>query len=384
MPELNERIIIEKYNKGESLSKEEEEFVMGQEHADDSGGDIDESEGDDAFKDLEKEDSEQKDDKSDTGHDEKKEPEEEKEEAAEEGADKEAGADTEKKSEEKKEEEEKVAPEDKGEKKEEKKADDQEDPEAYVARMEAMARGDIPEDTSKFSKNEKALYWEMKKAHFHKKQAQEELNRYKFREIKRKHDEEARESESEKEDDEELMTRGEFRKKLKEERDRIKAESDQQTRSFLLSSWYREGAKSCGNDFEKVMGIAEPIMAKNDAYKAEVFERVKKGENPAVVIYGLVKGDPSFARLYALTYPDDKPKEEKKDEKKDEGISKENLEKNKKLNDNLKKPNTSGQKGGGSGSPEGEPTLAEIAAMTEAEFEKLPKQTQDKFLEKYG
>jgi len=364
--EINEKEVMDKYNKGEALSEKEIEFVMGQTHSKDSAGDV----GADQLED--KDFGEDKDDKKDT--DKKSEPEKE---------DKEKSEKADEKDDSKKEE--------KSEEKKEKKKEPEKPEGINIEKVEEMLEGKIPEDTTKLTMRETAYYFKMKEYRFRAQRAEEDRDMLRFQIIKGKADkkvEEKPEGEDNKEDDTELVTK----KDLKELAETLKGSLNKTDVTKKTKEWFNEGVAKHGEEFDKVCALGEFLIEGNDFYESEIASAVKAGRNPAFKMFELIKADPKFKMLYIAKYGKEPGVvEEKKEEKKvDEKLDpkKEALEKNNKLNKNLDKPGTSASKGGGSGAEGatefGDYTADQIMRMNETDFGKLPKVVRDNFLKKFG
>jgi len=352
--ELSEKIIIEKYQKGETLTPEEEKFVMSEEHTDDFEQDLD----------VENEDN--VDDKEDF----KKEQEEVIEEEAEEGEKEEEEEKKNDKDEDKKdvedekiEEEPEEAKEEDLTKEEQKKIDEK--------RVEdELAKPDGSEDLTGFTREQKGLFYAMKKERHNRQRLEEENDKLKFKLFKRQDEDKKKEDED---DPDALVTKQELKKIRQEAIDNANA----QARNVFLGMWAREGRKECGENFDKVLNLGERLIDGNDFYKAEILKATQNGGNPAIKAYELITTDPNFDKLYADTYPSEQKREEVKEEVVD------TKSKNKKLKENLKKPVTTGAKGGGGNdAPKGELTAEDYAKMSDKDFMKLPPKERKK-IEQY-
>ncbi len=366
---VDEKVVEAKVAKGEELTKEETEFVMGA--APDPGADGEEIE----EKDIEDIDEEKNKEKvpgapKDTG---KTDGPEKKEETAEEkaareqkekeDADAKAKADADAAA-----AAAKKAAEDKG---------------LDVAKIEAEAdKPDGQEDVKDFNATEKGLFYALRAARKRAQKAEEERDAVLFLQVKKDMAEKNKKPAEEEEDPEAFVSRADLKKR--EEKEALEKEArDRQTVIVLHEIDARsrvairrmEGEKDLP-DFDKVLEIGEAIVNSNQKYKEKIFLAYKTGKNAALVMYDLVRNDPSFAEKYG------KPAAEKSEEKKPEE-KKPDVKTAEKINTNDAKAKTTGTVGAGGTFKVGEKeySLTEIAAMSQSQFRKLPRSVREKFLQ---
>jgi len=372
---VDEKVVEEKVAKGEELTKEEQEFVMGgapDANADDADLGVDE-------KDIEDEDKGGKnkvpggpEDAGKTGGPEKKEETPEEKEAREqkekEDADAKAKADADA-----------AAAKKAAEDKEKEKEPD-------MAKIEAeAAKADGQEDIKDFSPREKGLFYGMRKAIRRAQKAEEERDAVLFVKIK---DDMAKKNKKEPEEDPDpdaFITKADQKKRDEaaaletEARDRqiVVVLSEADARSRIAARRIEDKELP---DFDKVMEIGEEIIKTNEDYKKKIFLAYKTGKNPALTMYDLVRNDPAFAEKYG------KPAAVKKEEKPPEAAKKPDIATADKINANEVKAKTTGAAGAGGAYKVGdkEYTLTEISAMSPRQFSKLPKAVREKFLQDAG
>jgi hypothetical protein len=249
------------------------------------------------------------------------------------------------------------------------------------------------EDLTAFSKNEKGLFWEMKRERRARQKAEEERDTLRFEKIKRENTpkEEVKEPVIEVADDD-FVSGKQLKEILKNQKPKEAPApspmSGMQQRYMAMCDTVARGQY---DDYDEVIEAANDILQANPDYQKQLVNAFQKGDNPALVAYHLVKGDPNFnkvlplakARIEARFPKKVAPKEEAKKEEKPEAKVDEAKEKEKKIEENSNKAKTSGNFGGGEG---GEPglTLQDIHDMSDAEFRKLPKAKRDAILKKYG
>ena len=256
------------------------------------------------------------------------------------------------------------------------------------------------EDLSAFSKNEKGLFWEMKRERRARQKAEEERDVLRFDKIKRENapKEEPKEPVMPDIGDDDFVSG----KQLKEIVKNLKApkvpEAPAQNPMSGMQQRYMamcdQVARGQYDDYDEVIEAANDILQANPDYTKQLVNAFQKGDNPALVAYHLAKGDPSFdkaitaarIRIDART-PKKKepPKEEAKKEEKPEAPKvDEAKEKEKKIEENSNKAKTSGSFGGGEGGEGAGMTLQDVMDMSDADFAKLPKAKREALLKKYG
>lgn len=376
--EITEESVQEKLDKGEELTAEENQFVMG------GPATTVDSKDEDAFteedeKNLDEEENKNKDKDSEPSEEDKK---KEEEKAA---ADKKAAEEKEKK-----------------EKEEAEASKAKEEDEGKVDRTKVeteLAKPDTEVSLDGFNKREQGLFWDLRRERKGRQKAEEERDTLKFHELKRKANEEAKKDKKDKDsekdevdkifegkEDDDYLTVAESKALLKTVRETGKgktSDSEEYARTAYLKQCdegAREKFKSAG-DYDEVIELTQDIVAKSEAYQKQISEAIGKGENVAVLIYNLIKGDPEFERLLPVARARLKAKGKDKKEDKTKVDSKEIEDK---IEANKKKTKTSGNAGGGEDTSGGEEDLQMYANMSDAEFAALPKAKRDAVLKKLG
>lgn len=390
--------IIEKANKNESLTAEEEQFLL-------------ESEGAPAEYEVQHQLAEEKEEEKEETAEEKaareKKEKEEKEESPEEKAAREKK--------EKEEKESKESPEEKAAR--EKKEKEEQKPEDALVKIEReLQKPEGQADLTDFTEREKAYFHQMKRDRAAKQKAESDLDAAKFRDIKAKKDKEAKEkkeaeekkedplAELKKRDQGDFMTVEDVVKILekvqtkpaaKEKEEAAPKQDPMKVRFYVMCD--AEARKEHSDDYDAVMELTDEIITPSEKYGAQVAQAMLDGKNPALVMYELIKADPEFAKLFpaAKTRVEararlkaEKP-EKKKEEKKEK--TPEEIEKEKKakeaqdlLEKNKDKTKTTGHAAGSEEAAAGNLTLEQITNMSDAEFAALPKKTRDHYLKLYG
>lgn len=255
------------------------------------------------------------------------------------------------------------------------------------------------EDLSAFSKNEKGLFWEMKRERQARQKAEQERDVLRFEKVKRDNAPKGEDKEDVKlpEIGDDDFVSG---KQLKEIVNALKTKktdapapapnpmAGMQQRYMAMCD---QVARSQYDDYDEVIEAANDIFKANPEYTEQLKIAMQTGDNPAIVAYHLAKGDSGFdkaiknARIrMEARNPRKKepPKEEAKEEDKTQA-KEEAREKEKKIEENSQKAKTSGNFGGGEGGESGL-TVDELYAMSESDFAKLPKTKREAILKKYG
>ncbi len=378
MADITKESVQEKINKGENLTKEETQFVMQSTDGPDQDAQNTSDEELGLEEDGKKKDNTSKDDNNKEAEDAKKKA--EADEAAKKKSEEEAEAKKKKEAEE-------------AEAAKAKKADE----ESFHAKVEKtlnLADKDI--NLEGYTEKEKGLFWELRKERKARQQAEADRDAERFERIKKEklaaEKDKAKKVEPE-EGDEDFITQGELKKRLKKTEEERDAENAAKVRAVIIKTADMtahsivESRRAKGEDipdYNKVMELGPVIIETNEEYAEKIREAVAKGKNPALVCYDLIRNDPRFKSLYNPEAPaakKEEPKEEKpKDDKKKEG--EENL---KKIDANKDKPKTSAAAGGGGGEGDyGEYTFDQLVKMTTSEFRKVPKKVREKFLKDAG
>lgn len=262
---------------------------------------------------------------------------------------------------------------------------------------EQLDKPDGNEDLSTFSDAEKGLFWELRRERRKRQKAEEERDALRFSELKRKAEQDIKDKEPKEDkdqiegEDDEFITKGEMKKLLKgKEKDKgadINAAKGDIFQQRYLQSCDKEAASQLP-DYAEVIECADEIIGSDEAYQRAVAKAIVDGDNPAVVMYNLIKGDPKFEKVIPIArarlkaagkLPAAAPSDTAKDKKAEEDIKKAE----KKIDDNLNKPKTSGHHAGG-GEADTELTMEQVLKMSDVEFARLPKAKREALLKKFG
>lgn len=289
----------------------------------------------------------------------------------------------------------------------------------FFERLEIeMDKPEGKEDVSDFTPREKAYFYRMRRDRKLRQQAEEDRDKALFRETKLK---EVSTKKQEQEDDDPLkvlegkedddfLTAGEVKKILEKGKKAKKDEEKQPDPDDASKTMQIRYLQMCekeavaeikekgDKDFYAVMELAEDLVTNDAQALKEIADRTKKGENPALVMYEVIKSNKDFEVLYpaaelrakaraqkaekkdtpvapssapALT-PEDKAKEEKAKQAE------------KALEENSKQTKTTAHASSREGKPASELTIDEISRMSDLEFARLPRQTRERYLRLYG
>jgi hypothetical protein len=256
---------------------------------------------------------------------------------------------------------------------------------ARRAQIEQDAEKDLDQvDISKYSPNERAIFFELKQERRKRQAAQRDADTLRFQKLQ---DEKKRELEAKSQpvvdpfegmEEDDLLTVGQIKKVLSPKQQAPKPEVNPQVNQILAENWVLKG-KAVYTDLPEVMMHAQAILGDDRDAEEEVKEVIKKGGNPAIAVYNLIKASPKWADLEKKLNP---PKEEapvKKEKKLDEDarINKDRAER---IETNKKKTVTTGGSGGPASRPS-EYSLNELLAMPDHDFAKLPAAQRRRILE---
>lgn len=247
------------------------------------------------------------------------------------------------------------------------------------------------EDLSAFSKNEKGLFWEMKRERRARQKAEEERDVLRLKELRREQapKDEVKETAIEIGDDD-FVSGKQLKEILKTQKKETPAPNPMTGMQQKYMAMCDEVARAKYDDYDEVIEAANDVIQANPEYVKQLVDAFQRGDNPALIAYHLVKGDEGFekalksARIRIEARTPKKKEPPKEEAKKEEPQAKEEArEKEKKIEENLNKAKTSGNTGGGEG---GEPglTLQDIYEMSDRDFAKLPKAKREAILKKYG
>lgn len=254
------------------------------------------------------------------------------------------------------------------------------------------------EDLSGFSRNEKGLFWEMKRERQARQKAEEERDVLRLDKVRREHaPKEEKEAAIPEIPDDEFVSGKQLKEIVKSIRTEKKSESAPAPAAMngmlkQYNAMCEQVAKTQYDDYEEVIEAANDILLNNPAYKQQLLDAYQTGDNPAIIAYHLTKSDPAFDKAVGLARArlearNPKKKEPPKEEAKKEPEAKkvdEAKEKEKKIEENSNKAKTSGSFGGGETGGEPGLTFEDLNSMSDEDFRKIPKAKRDKILAKYG
>lgn len=158
-------------------------------------------------------------------------------------------------------------------------------------------------------------------------------------------------------------------------------------------------AQAKHEDFDAVMELADDLVNNEPEQLKAVATKFAAGENPAEVMYDLIKQHPEFAKLLPAATVRAEAKSKARTTAKPSGSdapapsnplakSPEELKKAKDAQDALERnagrTKTTGHLSSAEGQPAGELTAEQFESMSEREFRRLPKDTREAALRKYG
>lgn len=228
------------------------------------------------------------------------------------------------------------------------------------------------------SEREKALYWEMRGERKARQELQKELDALKFKTLKQEAKAEASEDEEDEIEDDQFLNKKQVEKRVNIA---LQAQEDRH-RKQMTRIWAREGAQA-HPDFDEVLAIGEDLIRTNEGYQAQIAQAYMNGDNPALLVYDLIKQDAKFATLAKEAGLGETPTPEKKEPVKP-APEKKATENAKKMQENSKKPRTTGNEGGGEGGSADELTLEYVQGLSDAQFAALPAAKRAKILAKFG
>jgi hypothetical protein len=283
----------------------------------------------------------------------------------------------------------------------------------FVKLERELVKPDGKEDLKDFSVREKAYFHSMKRDRKERQKAETERDVAKFELSKVKKPVEKKEEEEvdpladlDKKDPTDFMTVAEVKKLMQAvTKAPAKKEEEAKPTSIMAAPGAKRYLEMCDKeargaheDYEKVLTLAPEIIEGNTGYQAQLADALMKGENPAETMYSLIKNDPEFEKLLPIAEARAKAKgaqnlekKEKKEEppkpvktdadlakEKDAEAAQEALEKN------SNKRKTTGHQDSSDTFEGTDRTAEEIQKMTDLEFARLPKKTRQKYLELYG
>lgn len=281
-------------------------------------------------------------------------------------------------------------------------APDQED--TFVKIEREMAKPEGSEDLGSFSPREKAYFHQMRRDRKARQKAEEERDAALFREGKLKKDAEAKPDsdpyDGRAEDD--ILTVKDAKEILKKQREKVAAPAAPEAPPAQVASAKRyltlceKEAREKHADFDVVMELSDDLISNSPDALKEISEQTQRGENPAEVMYSIIKKQKDFDTLLpvaetrlkarkaaapaspaspsapAPATPEDKAKIDKA------------TQAEKALEDNAGKTKTTAHVSAREGKPAAELTLEEIGAMSDMEFAKLPRHVRQRYLKEFG
>ena len=261
------------------------------------------------------------------------------------------------------------------------------------------------EDLTKFTPTEIGLYWDLKKAR-KKNQALAEQNEVLRVEqvVKRLQDEKEKKSDGEAATEEEaadpeklfegrdaddLLTIKEAKEILKKLAPKKPVKQEAPVQTGLLPRWVlqAQNAEADGKlrskgitDFFEVIDHTITALGDDKDAKTILAETASNGGNVSERVYWLIKGSPKWAEI-EKTIKADKEKAEKPAGTK--APSKENEDRARRIEEADGKIKTTGA-GSGAAADTGEYSSEEVASMTIQDIQKLPRETRQAILRKFG
>lgn len=253
-----------------------------------------------------------------------------------------------------------------------------------------------------YSPSERALFFELKKERRKRQEAQVEADTLKFQKAKDeekarlKREQEAAEAEEDPfdgKDEDDILTVAEVRKALKLEKKQAKAPAEKepitedfQKRANLMQEriWLYE-AKEKHADVGEVVAYADELLRDDKEAAAEVRDVILRGGNAVLAIYNLIKTHPKFPEVEAkIKAKAGKAAEATTPKKEDKPSAEEEAKTNKdradRIEKNKEKPKTTGS-GGGAAVQTGEYSVQELLEMPDRDFAKLSKEKRERILQ---
>jgi hypothetical protein len=280
----------------------------------------------------------------------------------------------------------------------------------FFERLEQeMAKPEGKEDLNDFSTREKAYFHQMRRDRKLRQKAEADRDKLLFEKSKQeiKPKEEKTKDPLDGRDEDEYLTVKEARELMQSKimDDGKKGDSDKRASNegtpqnlHYLQLCEKECRAKHPEDFDAVMELADELVTTNSDHLQKISERTKMGENPAEVMYELIKEDKEFENLFpaaqvraeqkAKARADKKaPKEQKKEEQTPTAPKKaevDTTQAEKKLEENSQQSKTTAHVSSQETKPTDELTLEEIGKMSDLEFAKLPRHVRQRYLKKYG
>lgn len=299
---------------------------------------------------------------------------------------------------------------------EEKKQEEKPEERDVFLRLETeLNKPEGKEDLSDFSPREKAYFYQMRRDRKNRQKAERDRDQALFnlsktqKEASQKKEDPVEEDPFKDRDPNDFLTVEEARKLLtkKPEKKQEEKKEEPETRGNDLQLRYlkmcEKEAKEQHEDFEAVVELTGELLDGNSEGLAELKDRVEAGENPALVMYEIIKNHRDFETLYpaaetrvkariaAKAKPQEKAKEEKPPVSEPKQPDPDQVRKEQeasraqeKLEKNSERPKTTAHAPSREGKPTGEMTIEEYTSMSDLEFAKLPKAVREKALKKYG
>lgn len=377
MPDIDQKVVEEKLAKGETLTPEETKFVMS---VPPPGFEKVRQENDgffDGVVDVDKDKAE----KEKAAAEAKKKEDEAAKKAPEDAKSKEKSKET-------------PAPEAK-----EKQPPEPPPAEGAIERLEReLEKPEGQEDLKGFSDKEKAYFWQMRRDRRARQKAEEERDIIRLDRAKEKAlaDEAAKKAKEapviedplKDREDEDFITVKDAKKLLETAAKQTPSAPAGPSFDPIAAGYLKMCDKEAATkfaDYAEVIACVDEIVNVNPAYQKKVAESIRRGDNPAIEMYYIIKGDPEFLKVLEKAKAQGKVPMEKKEElSADEKRKVEEAKRNQEaLEKNTNREKTSGHAGGAE-SAAGEISLEQLLKMSDKEFAKIPKAKRDALLKQLG
>lgn len=266
-----------------------------------------------------------------------------------------------------------------------------------------IAKPDGKEDLKEFTPREKAYFYRMRRDRKLRQKAESERDTALFNAARKKETPAKEEVETDPlkgKDDDDIITVKDVKEILKkpkvEDPESLKKPAQNLQLNYLKMC--EKEARQTHADFDAVIELSDDLIVGNAEALQEVSERTQAGENPAIVMYELIKSHKDFETLFpaaeikikARQKAAEKPAAEtpvKKEEVKTPETAKKEQEAKiaeKALEDNVGRTKTTAHISSREGKPAEELSIDEITSMSDLEFAKLPRHVRSKYLKAYG
>jgi hypothetical protein len=245
-------------------------------------------------------------------------------------------------------------------------------------------------DIKDYSPTERALFFELRKERRKRQDSQTEADTLKFQKAKEdarkqlEREREEAEAKAQEEadsdpfkdlEDDDLLTAGQIKKILaghKPAKETPAQAEDRERLNKLQSENWLYKARERATDLNSVLPFADELLMNDKDAHAEVEDVVKRGGNPFLATYNLIKAHPRWPEIEA------KIRGDKSDAGKEEDDARTNKDRADRIEANKRKPVTTGSGGGTATS--GDYSIQELLDMPDEQFGRLPKAQRDKIL----